>query len=1046
MKAKFLAILGLCLCVVLAHAQKTAIVLDKDQQYKTGIELFEQKKYGASLKVFRELTERISDTKSLLRIDAEFYAAASAIELFHKDGEWHMRKFIEEHPENPKVIPAHFYLGKSSFRKKKYSETIEHLEKVEVYGLSREELAELYFKRGYSYLENNINDKAKNDLNEIRNSENKYAHPANYYYSHLCYLEKNYAVALEGFLKLLDNETFGPVVPYYIAQIYFQQKKYDDVIKVAPQLLNDSIQAQKKDEINRIIAESYYAKKEFSAAIPYFKNYSPRSPFDHFQIGYCYYKTSQWDDAIKQFQDAIINEDTIAQNAWYHIGDVYLKKNDKNKARNAFYKAFNFSFNPFITEDAMYNYARLSYETGFSPFNEAISTFRKYIQTYPQSSRRDEAYTYLVNCFYSTKNYKQAMRMIEQMESPDLQLKTIYQKLAYSQAVEFYNNAQIDSAKKYFEKALTNPMDALTSALSKYWLGEISYLRKEYSSALLLWKEFQMMPGSFNSKEYDLANYNIGYAYLMNKQYSDAQISFRKYLGSKNNTDQIKAADANVRTADAYFMGKDYSAAADHYETAIALSKTDIDYCLYQKGICNGLLKNYKEKINDLTALEKGYPNSAYVLSSIYEIAESYKTLSQWEEALKYYSKIINEHSGSAYVSRSLISCGMIHYNNKQDQKAFEFLDKMVKLNPKSEEAQSVLPVIKDIFKNLGKLEERDQYLASMGMSMDQSQAENDYFEKASQSYYVEKNCDKAFPELQNYLSKYPEGKYSTEANFCMAECAFSKNDFVNALKGYRFVLSKNRSVQTEVALVKASYILFKDKNYAEALPYYLQLEINGENPTNKLNATIGAMRCGAYLTLNDTVVIQANKLLVNEKASNQQKLEARILKARALYAMNKHEEALLDFKYLSRNAKSEVGAESYYYTALILKDKKEFKEAEKTIYSLVNYEYSNNDWNTKGMLLASKIYIDKGDDASAEATLQTIIENADKQEFIDEAKQLLDKIKKDREEKTKAAQQSSEPMKIKFENTDENNKLFDNNTTPVIANDTLLINPGKNQ
>jgi len=229
-RGNLFALAFLCLFVSSIFAQKTTVYIEPDREFKIGAELFDKKLYGAAMKSFQNIIEMYDNKKGLdvigsqkskldlIRIDAEYYGAACSIELFNKDGEWRMRKFIEQHPESNKIKWAYFYLGKSNFRKKKYAETIDYLEKVDIYDLSKEDLAELYFKRGYSYLQTGKTDKAKNDLYEIKDVDNKYAKPANYYYSHIAYTEKNYAVAQEGFTRLLNDETFGSVVPYYIAR------------------------------------------------------------------------------------------------------------------------------------------------------------------------------------------------------------------------------------------------------------------------------------------------------------------------------------------------------------------------------------------------------------------------------------------------------------------------------------------------------------------------------------------------------------------------------------------------------------------------------------------------------------------------------------------------------------------------------------------------------------------------------------------------------------------------------------------------------------
>ncbi|HWY38512.1 MAG TPA: hypothetical protein VNY73_08135, partial [Bacteroidia bacterium] len=79
-------LLLLILCMV-GHAQKSSIYVDADGEFKTGMELFDKKKFGSALKNFQNTIESNKNPKSLVRIDAEYYAAACAIELFNKDGE-----------------------------------------------------------------------------------------------------------------------------------------------------------------------------------------------------------------------------------------------------------------------------------------------------------------------------------------------------------------------------------------------------------------------------------------------------------------------------------------------------------------------------------------------------------------------------------------------------------------------------------------------------------------------------------------------------------------------------------------------------------------------------------------------------------------------------------------------------------------------------------------------------------------------------------------------------------------------------------------------
>lgn len=977
-------------------AQKTQVYLDKDALYKTGIELFDKKQYTAAQKTFIDYINVAPISSTLLKTDAEYYAAACGIELFHKDGEWRMKEFIEKHPESNKIKWAYFYLGKSNFRKKKYEETIKFLEKVDVYDLNKEDLAELYFKRGYSYFITKNNEKAKPDFYEIKDVDNKYAQPANYYYSHIAYQEKNYETALSGFNRLLNSETFSSVVPYYITQIYFTQGKFSEVIKKGPELLLDTTHIQKEGEINRMIGESYFNLKDYKNALTYFQKSETKggnfNASGNYELAYCYYQIKDYKNAIPRFEKATEAKDSLAQNAWYHLADCHIKTDNKTKARNAFYAASQPEFNAQIKEDALFSYAKLSYELSFAPYNDAVVAFQKYIREYPRSARKAEAYNYLINVYSTTKNYAQAIASIEKMPSIDPIIKMAYQKLIYFRAVEFYNNTELDSASKYFKKSLTVNTDKTYNALSQYWLGQISYIKKDYATAVDIWKSFQLNEGAFSLKEYELSNYNIGYAYFQQKNdYENANLSFRKFLLSKVQFEPQKIADAHVRTADSYFMQKIYPQAADYYKSAIALNQLDIDYCIYQKALCNGLLKKNQEKIADLKLLASKYPKSLYLAPSLFETAETYnKDLNDGDNAITYYQKIIDNYPNSSYMNSALAGVGLIYFNRHQDEKAFIYFDRIVKNNPNSVEANEVLETIKKIFDAKGDIDGKEIYFANLGKPLSNNELEESLYETAREAYYTEKNYDVAMQKFESYIAKYPNGKYITEAHFCFAECAYSKDLFAKALPSYQFINAQSRSPYSETALLKTTYLLYKDKKYEEVLPLYQKFEEYAETPANKLNARIGAMRCGFILKKYDVCLDYANKVLATEKITPQQTNEAKYDKAKSLFELNRLDDAMIEFKAIYKNAKNVTGAEALYHIAKINYMKQDYTQVEKNINSLISYNYSNDDWNTKGLLLLADAYIAKGDKTDAELMLQTVIDGKPKQEYIDEAFQKL--------------------------------------------------------
>lgn len=85
---------------------------------------------------------------------------------------------------------------------------------------------------------------------------------------------------------------------------------------------------------------------------------------DYYQLGYTYYKLNDFENAVATFNKIIDGENKTAQNAYYHLGQSYIKLNRSEDALNAFKKASEIALDDEITKDALYNYAKLSYENG----------------------------------------------------------------------------------------------------------------------------------------------------------------------------------------------------------------------------------------------------------------------------------------------------------------------------------------------------------------------------------------------------------------------------------------------------------------------------------------------------------------------------------------------------------------------------------------------------------------------------------------------------------------------------------------------------------
>ena len=345
----------LCLSFQL-YSQKTYSSQSPQADYDNAMDLYNKGKYGSALEIFDALSQ---SENSNLKAGSGYFASLCAARLFHPDATQRMEKFISTYPQNAQVNEAWFELGKQYFLNKDYHKTLGSFKQLDRYELNSDQLSEYFFKSGYSYLKLDNLAKARESFALVKDKPGKFNVPANYYYGYVCYQEKNYETALQHFEKVDSDETFRDVVGFYIVQIYSIQGKYDELLSKALPLLQKG-DDKKAAEISRLTGDAYYHKKQYKEALEYFKKFQSSNPRtisrnDQYEMGFTSYQAGNYPEAIKQFQQLAVNQDSLSQNAFYHLGDCYLKTNQKRYAFNAFSSASKIKLDPVLAEESLFN-------------------------------------------------------------------------------------------------------------------------------------------------------------------------------------------------------------------------------------------------------------------------------------------------------------------------------------------------------------------------------------------------------------------------------------------------------------------------------------------------------------------------------------------------------------------------------------------------------------------------------------------------------------------------------------------------------------------
>ena len=231
----------------------------------------------------------------------------------------------------------------------------------------------------------------------------------------------------------------------------------------------------------RLAAEAWFRLDGYNKALQYITAYAKSngqnlSREDNYLLGYTAYRTADYAGAVEPLKSVCTGTDNLAQNASYHLADCYIRLGDKRNAIRAFAMAADERYNNEISEDALFNYGKLLFETGGGTFNESINVLARYVNHYPDSVRTPEAKELLIAAYYNSKDYDMAYDAIRSFPNPDGSMKTALQKIAYFKGVEAFNAADYPLAKQSFEESLSIGVSPKYNALCAFWLGEVAYI------------------------------------------------------------------------------------------------------------------------------------------------------------------------------------------------------------------------------------------------------------------------------------------------------------------------------------------------------------------------------------------------------------------------------------------------------------------------------------------------------------------------------------------------------------------------------------------
>ncbi|MEL7122479.1 MAG: tetratricopeptide repeat protein, partial [Bacteroidota bacterium] len=811
-------------------------------------------------------------------------------------------------------------------------------------------------------------------------------------------------------LRISENyPDFEDDIPYFLTQIFFAQRRYDELIAYAEPKLNQR-GIKNRTGMYQLVGQSYFEKSDYQRALPYLEYYSSRTKKlrveEFYQLGFAQYQQGKYEAAIKSFQELSDENSLLGQNSMFYLADAYLKLGQKRNALTPLATAKKMDFDPQIQEEALFNHAKLAYE--LNQPKVAISDLQ---QIQPQSRFYTEAQQLMSQIFLNYRDYQQALTILDNIPDKTPQLLETYQKVSLYRALQLLQEDKPNEAKPFLQKSLQFPYDANSKAVAIYWLGDIAHQEQEFLASSQLMNQFLTLAQTLRDLPVEssifTANYIQGYNYLKQENFQAAQQYFQfvvdgiarnqMFIENQEVATQI-LGDATMRTGDCYFKRRQYTQAIQYYDQAIQNQYAGYDYAIYQKAVIEGLTGNITEKLLALERLgnEERFAKSEFADDALLQLGSTYLEIGKLGQASAPLQKLVSRYRQSSdLINQGLLKLGLISYNSGNLNGAINYNKQVLENNPNSSETTLALSALREIYiDDLGRPNDYYAYLQTRGIQVDNFERDSVNYQTAMNRFQSGEYI-RAIDAFRGYIQNFPQGLYLLDAYYNLAESYSFSRQFTNAFANYEYVIGQGPSRYYIEALEKAAIIAYNDQqDFQKSFDYYTRLEAATTDPVKVFDAEIGALRSAYRIGNTQAVYNLSSKVANNPAASNDQRASANFYLGKMAFDQNDFETAFRAFSQVTTLTNNELAAESRYLIAEIYYSRGQLEQA-KEITLNANAESSAYPyWVAKSVLLLGSILYDQNDLYNSRAALEALLENySEDQEIVNQARVKLNQV-----------------------------------------------------
>lgn len=887
-----------------------------------------------------------------------------------------MHRFLEENPHIALVPQIKYAYALNLFDDGDFKGALEIFDNLDVERLHSDQKTEYLFKKAYACLENHMLTEAVKGFELVQELPmNDYVAPSRYILGYINYETRSFAKALSWFEKSVEDSRFSEMSSYYIMECRFMLGDHAYVAANAERMLG-AVPVDRKANTARLISESLLVLGDADQARKYYDmamggGETPETRAEWFYSGSVLYAVKDYEGAIRSYSHMTERSDSLGQIANYHLGYSYIQTKNKVAALTAFKEAAQVWYSPAIAEDAYFNWAKLAFDINHDP-----SVFNDYLKKYPVKEQSDRINNYIAVAALYDRDYATAIEAYDRIDELDDGMVLNYMKANYLRANQLVSSGSYRLAIPCLKaSAYYSDKSSRFNQLSRFWLAESYYRNDQYDDAIGVFENLYNTQALYRQPESYVIPYCIGYSHYKKGAYGAAMKWFDIYL--EDNHDHLYRKEAMERRADCYFIQKQYDKAAKAYDLVLKeyFDVNDI-YAYYQSALAYGLMNRNSKKIELLSNVMKASPSSEFYPEAMFELGRAYVAAEKDESAFECFNRIVKNVKDYNFVAKAYVEMGSLARNQSQYNEALVYYKKVVEEMAFSDYSDDAMAAIESIYQTKNDPEEYIAYIESIGKGASKTESEKEtmIFNSAEQ-VYLSGNYDKAVTSLKAYLDKYPAGKNAYKADFYMAESYRSLGKLEQACDSYANVIQDGEGSFVELSMLNFSRLSYQLERWEDAFGGYSSLYSAALLENNKHMAIIGMMRSAFKAHRWSDAVANADRLLASDRADSQSKAEALYIKAKSYLASSRRDEAFSIVADLAKDVTTEYGAEAAYMLIVDSYDKGEFEDVENKVYALSDAGTPYVYWLAKSFIILGDSFVEREEFEQAKATFQSLMD-----------------------------------------------------------------------